>query len=171
MGGELSKSWSRACLPENRSWENKDQEGSKWKFSEGTRKLDHILNSQRPLGIKISLGYSKTQESSIRKIKFMFTRFKEPQSREKKHHEIINEDKREARKRGDRQWSTNQSVKWPRYFPDQFHNNFNNMHSATFGGGIKSIRRTVCKISTALVWRKLVKLKLQLQKWSLTYVD
>ena len=45
------------------------------------------------------------------------------------------------------------------------------LKAATFGGGIKSIRRTVCKISTALVWRKLLKLKLQLQKWSLTCVD
>lgn len=35
----------------------------------------------------------------------------------------------------------------------------------TFGGGMKSIRRTVCKILTALVWSgKLLKLKLQLQK-------
>ena len=33
--------------------------------------------------------------------------------------------------------------------------------AATFGGGMKSIQWTVCKISTALVWsRKLLKLKL-----------
>ena len=39
------------------------------------------------------------------------------------------------------------------------------LKAATFGGGMKSIRRTVCKISTALVWsRKLLKLKMELQK-------
>lgn len=39
------------------------------------------------------------------------------------------------------------------------------LEAATFGGGMKSIWRTLCKISTALVWsRKLLKLKLQLQK-------
>lgn len=30
------------------------------KIAKDTRKLDQILNSQRPLGIKTGLGYSKT---------------------------------------------------------------------------------------------------------------
>jgi len=57
------------------------------------------------------LGYSKTQEYSVGKIKFRSTGFEEPQSHGKKHHERINEDKKVATKRGDCQWRMNQSIR------------------------------------------------------------
>ena len=77
-----------------------------------------------------------------------------------------------------RNWSCNcRSKDWPTWIRRFLHLNYvvgsyePPLKAATFGGGIKSIRRTVCEISTALVWRKLLKLTLQLQKWILTSVD
>jgi len=80
------------------------------------------LNSQRPSGNRIGLGYSKTQEYSIGNIKFRPIGFIESQIHERKHSEINNEEKSEDVQRGNCQWRMNQSLRQLRYFPAQSHN-------------------------------------------------
>lgn len=104
------------------------KKGLNEKIVEGIRNIDHDLNNQRSSRNKTSLGYSRTHESFLGKIKFISLVFEEPKSYEKKLQEITNEDKRAERQRGDchwnndsinpkepHQWRMNQSAKKQRY--------------------------------------------------------
>jgi len=123
------------------------EKGVNEKFVEWTRKLDQILNSQRSLQNKTGLGYSRSQESSMRKMNFKPVGFEEPHSYAKVCQEKINEDKNVASKRETRHWNKNsnfskesyerrmnQSARQQRYLHEKTHEISNFGYSNLFYG-------------------------------------